>query len=62
MVPYKQFAKVCADYIEVEFNFDAMCKKQNIYKMIKKDENNPNGNVQKRKVAEILNKLVFGGF
>lgn len=37
-VPYAQFAKVCADYIEIEFNFDAMCKKQNIYKMIKKDE------------------------
>lgn len=37
-VPYKQFAKICADYIEVEYNFDAMCKKQNIYKMIKKEE------------------------
>ena len=22
-----KFAKICADYIEVEFNFDAMCKK-----------------------------------
>ena len=37
-VPYRQFAKVCADYIEIEFNFDAMVKKQNIYKMVKKDE------------------------
>ena len=38
MVPYKQFAKICSDYIEVHFNFDAMVKKQNIHKMIKKDD------------------------
>ena len=26
-VPYGPFAKVCADYIEESFNFDALCKK-----------------------------------
>ena len=38
MVPYQQFAKICHEYIETEFNFDAMCKKQNVYKMIRKDD------------------------
>ena len=37
-VPYTQFSKICADYIKNEYNFDAMCKKQNIYKMTRKEE------------------------
>lgn len=27
VVPYTKFAKICADYIQEEFNFDAMVKK-----------------------------------
>ena len=30
IVPYKEFAKVCADYIEESFAFDAQIKKQQI--------------------------------
>jgi len=37
MVPFRQFAKICVDYIQTEFNFDAMVKKQNVHKMTMKE-------------------------
>ena len=35
MVPYKQFAKVCQDYIEQDIKFETLIKKQKLYQVTK---------------------------
>lgn len=30
MVPYRQFTKVCKEFIDMNFKFDTMCKKQEL--------------------------------
>jgi len=37
-VPYIEFAKICKEYIDLEFKFDTMCKKQNILKLVQSDD------------------------